>query len=81
MQRKTQSKWNLFMDALGENLPLLLGGGIGVIFGVVLLFDDVSDFGKTDRPHHYHWGILLIIGGAILLAMGLARLILKLLFG
>lgn len=81
MQGKMQSKWNLFVEALGENLPLLLGGGIGIVSGVVLLFDDVSDFGKVNRPHHYHWGILLLIGGALLLAMGLAKLILRLLAG
>ncbi len=81
MQKKMQNKWNLFTEALGENLPLLLGGGIGIVSGIVLLFDDVSDFGRVDRPHHYHWGILLLIGGALLLAMGLARLILKLLAG
>ena len=81
MQKKMQNKWNLFTEALGENLPLLLGGGVGIVSGIVLLFDDVSDFGRVDRPHHYHWGILLLIGGALLLAMGLARLILKLLSG
>jgi hypothetical protein len=81
MQKKMQNKWNLFMEALGENLPLLLGGGVGIVSGIVLLFDDISDFGRVDRPHHYHWGILLLIGGALLLAMGLARLILKLLAG
>jgi drug/metabolite transporter (DMT)-like permease len=73
-----QSKWNLFMEALGENLPMLLGGAVGIVSGVILLFDDISDFGKVDRPHHYHWGILLLIGGALLLAIGLARLILRL---
>ena len=81
MQKKMQNKWSLFVEALGENLPLLLGGGIGIVSGVVLLFDDVSDFGKVNRPHHYHWGILLLIGGALLLAMGLTKLILKLLAG
>ena len=81
MQKKMQNKWSLFKEALGENLPFLLGGGIGIVSGVVLLFDDVSDFGKVNRPHHYHWGILLLIGGALLLAMGLTKLILRLLVG
>jgi hypothetical protein len=76
-----QSKWNLFTEALGENLPFLLGGGVCLVSGVILLFDDVSDFGKVDRPHHYHWGILLLIGGALLLTMGFVRLILRLLAG
>jgi hypothetical protein len=78
MQSKIQSKWNLFTEALGENLPFLLGGGVCLVSGVVLLFDDVLDFGKVNRLHHYHWGILLLIGGALLFAMGLARLILRL---
>jgi hypothetical protein len=81
MQKKMQNKWGLFKEALGENLPFLLGGGIGIVSGVILLFDDVSDFGKVNRPHHYHWGILLLIGGALLLAMGLTKLILRLLVG
>lgn len=65
-------------EALAQQLPLLVGGAAGLISGVVLLFDDVRDFGDLSRPHHYIWGILLIIGGAIALIVGLANVILKL---
>jgi len=49
-----------------------------MIVGAVLLFDDVSDFGKLDRPHHYFWGILLLIGGAIVLGLAFMRVVLRL---
>jgi len=38
----------------------------------------VRDFGDLSRPHHYMWGILLIVGGAIALTVGFANVILKL---
>jgi len=49
-----------------------------MIVGAVLLFDDVSDFGKLDRPHHYFWGILLLIAGAVVLGLAFMRVVLRL---
>jgi len=57
---------------------LLVGGGACMIVGAVLLFDDVSDFGKLDRPHHYFWGILLLIAGAVVLGLAFMRVVLRL---
>ena len=77
MQARDKSNREKLFDALAEQWPLLLGGAAGLVSGVVLLFDDVRDFGDLSRPHHYMWGILLIVGGAIALAVGFANVILK----
>jgi drug/metabolite transporter (DMT)-like permease len=65
-------------EALVEQWPMLLGGAACLVSGVILLFDDVKDFGDLSRPHHYMWGILLVIGGAIFLAAVFTRIILRL---
>ena len=78
MQPKNKSQNEKLFDALVEQWPLLVGGAAGLVSGVVLLFDDVRDFGDLSRPHHYMWGILLIVGGAIALTVGFANVILKL---
>ncbi|MBS7633747.1 hypothetical protein KEJ15_09105 [Candidatus Bathyarchaeota archaeon] len=78
MQLSNKSQNEKLFEALAQQWPLLAGGAAGLVSGVVLLFDDVRDFGDLSRPHHYMWGILLIIGGAIAFAIGFANLILKL---
>jgi hypothetical protein len=65
-------------EALTEQWPMLLGGAACLVSGVILLFDDVKDFGDLSRPHHYMWGILLVIGGALVLAVGFTKVVLKL---
>lgn len=78
MQPTNKSQNEKLFEALAQQWPLLVGGAAGLVSGVVLLFDDVRDFGDLSRPHHYMWGILLIIGGAIAFAIGFANVILKL---
>ena len=78
MQPRNKFQDEKLFDALVEQWPLLVGGAAGLVSGVVLLFDDVRDFGDLSRPHHYMWGILLIIGGAIALTVGFSNVILKL---
>ena len=78
MQLGNKSHDEKLFEALAEQWPLLVGGAAGLVSGVTLLFDDVRDFGDLSRPHHYMWGILLIIGGAIALTVGFANVILKL---
>ncbi len=78
MQARNKLQNEKLFEALAQQWPLLVGGAAGLVSGVVLLFDDVRDFGDLSRPHHYMWGILLIIGGAIAFAIGFANLILKL---
>jgi hypothetical protein len=78
MQPRNKSQDEKLFDSLVEQWPLLVGGAAGLVSGVVLLFDDVRDFGDLSRPHHYMWGILLIVGGAIALTVGFANVILKL---
>jgi len=78
MQLGKRSHDEKLFEALAQQWPLLVGGAAGIVSGVVLLFDDVRDFGDLSRPHHYMWGILLIIGGAIALTVGFANVILKL---
>jgi len=78
MQLRNKSHDERLFEALAQQWPLLVGGAAGIVSGVVLLFDDVRDFGDLSRPHHYMWGILLIIGGAIALTVGFVNVILKL---
>jgi len=42
--------------------------------GELLLLDDIKDFGKFDRIHHWHIGLLLMIFGSILEAWYLYQL-------
>lgn len=77
-EKKEEMRYNKLFEDVKENWPILAGGGACLVAGAVLLFDDVSDFGKLDRVHHYFWGILLIIGGALILGLALARVILRL---
>jgi len=67
--------------ALQEQAPLLLGGAVALATGAVLLFDDVGDFGEVDRPHHWQWGILLILLAVVVIAIGLTLVIAKLIYG
>ncbi len=78
MQPRSKSQNEKLFEALAGQWPLLVCGAAGLVSGVTLLFDDVRDFGDLSRPHHYMWGILLIIGGAIALSVGFANVILKL---
>jgi len=78
MQPRNKPQNEKLFEALAQQWPLLVGGAAGIVSGVVLLFDDVRDFGDLSRPHHYMWGILLIVGGAIALIVGFANVILKL---
>jgi hypothetical protein len=78
MQLRNKSQNEKLFEALAQQWPLLVGGAAGLVSGVTLLFDDVRDFGDLSRPHHYMWGILLIIAGAIALTVGFANVILKL---
>ena len=74
-------------DTIQEHLPLILGGAICLASGAILLFDDVKDFGDFATPehpspiHHWQWGVILIILGAVVLAIALILLIVKLLTG
>jgi len=76
--REEKLRLEKLYEALTEQWPLLIGGAACLVSGVVLLFDDVSDFGDFSRPHHYMWGILLVIGGVMVLGVGFARVVLKL---
>ena len=73
-----KGKLKRLWEAVVEQWPVLLGGAACLVSGTILLFDDVKDFGDLSRPHHYMWGILLIIGGAMALAVGLLNVVLKL---
>jgi len=39
--------------------------------GVAMVADDIKDFGKLDRPHHWLWGIILAVAGIIMLGVAL----------
>jgi hypothetical protein len=39
--------------------------------GVAMVMDDVRDFGRVDRPHHWIWGFVLALVGAVVLAVAL----------
>jgi len=78
VREEERLRYERLVEAVKENWPLLVGGGACLVAGAVLLFDDVSDFGKLDRPHHYFWGILLLIGGAIILGLTFVRVVLRL---
>jgi phosphoglycerol transferase MdoB-like AlkP superfamily enzyme len=37
--------------------------------GMAMFIDDIMDFPKTDRPHHWMWGLILVIAGIIILIL------------
>jgi len=78
MQPRNKFQNEKLFEALAQQWPLLVGGAAGLVSGVALLFDDVRDFGDPSRLHHYMWGILLIVGGAVALTVGFTNVILKL---
>ena len=41
----------------------ILGGVSTLTYGLILFLDDIRDFGKFDRIHHWHIGLLLALGG------------------
>jgi hypothetical protein len=45
--------------------------------GASMLIDDIMDFGRFDRPHHWMWGIVLIVVGIIALVVVVILLLTK----
>jgi hypothetical protein len=45
--------------------------------GMAMLIDDIKDFPRLDRPHHWIWGIILMIVGVIVLIIAIVLLILR----
>jgi hypothetical protein len=38
-----------------------------VTTGLAMIADDILDFGKLDRPHHWLWGLILVVVGIVVL--------------
>lgn len=62
-----------------NNSGFLVGGGIATVWGIWMLWDDLSDFGSSKTKthtgffHHWMWGILSVVVGLILLIIGIAK--------
>lgn len=60
---------------------LIALGTVGLVAGVVMILDDIRDFGLSSYPghwsplHHWMWGLILALASLIPLAIGLALLI------
>ena len=82
----------LRLAVMGE-LPWLLGGALATISGIILLIDDIKDFGKiggnrpdffrpgqmTNQPiHHWMIGLGAIIAGIVLMMVGMVKVIVTL---
>jgi len=35
--------------------------------GLAMIVDDIRDFGRVERPHHWIWGLILLVAGVLLL--------------
>lgn len=83
MQRYTRT--DQFYDAVGQHLPMVLGGVTSLVSGAFMLFDDVADFGdfaseKHPSPiHHWQIGVLFILLGVFLLCLALVMVVFTLL--
>jgi hypothetical protein len=47
-----------------------------IVTGTVMIADDIADLGRLDRPHHWIWGVILVVVGIVVLALVLLRLFL-----
>jgi len=63
------------LEAVKPHIPLLLGGLTTFIGGVFMLFDDVKDFGRIERLHHWQYGVILVVLGALTTAIALTYIV------
>jgi hypothetical protein len=40
-----------------------------IVTGTAMIADDIADLGKLDRPHHWIWGVILVVVGIVVLAL------------
>jgi len=40
-----------------------------IVTGTAMIADDIADLGKLDRPHHWIWGVVLVVVGVVVLAL------------
>jgi hypothetical protein len=67
-------RWDDFARALSrirldswEDAASVLADAIAS--GASMLVEDARDLGRTDRPHHWVWGALLVAAGTLLLPL------------
>lgn len=61
-----QEIYQRLVESLSRNWPALLGSITALATGIWLIFDDLKDYGKVDRPtHHVYTGFIPFIGGLI----------------
>jgi hypothetical protein len=53
-------KINTWEDAVTATMDAIASG-------TSILLDDIRDLGRLDRPHHWIWGLLLVLAGIFLL--------------
>lgn len=78
-----EEKNDKLIDVLLEEIPSIIGGLLTIGAGVWCVFDDVKDFGKIPDekhpwPHHYQWGIIMIILGGITIVITIVRILRRL---
>jgi hypothetical protein len=39
--------------------------------GAAMIVDDIADFPRLDRPHHWLWGLIFIIVGIVIMAIAM----------
>jgi len=64
IKRVVESSIRSAEDAIYNAIDMLTSG-------VAMVVDDIKDFGKLDRPHHWLWGVILAIAGIIMLGVAL----------
>jgi hypothetical protein len=43
--------------------------------GAAMIADDIADFPRLDRPHHWIWGLIFIIVGIVIITIAMLMLV------
>ena len=81
METQQSFDFDRLFRAVQPHLPLLIGGISTLIGGIFMLFDDVKDFGRIERLHHWQYGVILVVLGAITIAIALTYIVMDLYIG
>jgi hypothetical protein len=47
-----------------------------VATGAAMIADDIADFPRLDRPHHWLWGLIFVIIGVVIVALAVIFMVL-----
>jgi hypothetical protein len=43
--------------------------------GAAMIVDDIADFPRLDRPHHWLWGLIFIIVGIVIMTIAMLLIV------